>query len=205
MTFHCVTNYPYKIITPPTGDPLFVSLEDARTYLKVDVDNISDDDLTALIKAAQDAGERYTKLTFFNTEFLAQFDFFCDEIVLRRAPLNSINSISRQIDDVDVLVDSDIYKIIDENQINYGSVAIKANQNFPNDFDNEKRIIQIQFVAGFGEDATFLPNDLILGLLRLLADYYEDKGDCSCNGILDSTIPKSARMLLMPFRIMEIH
>jgi uncharacterized phiE125 gp8 family phage protein len=197
--------FPYTVVTPPAGNPLFVSLDDARIYLKQSASSLPDAELTAMIKATQAAIERYTKLTLFTTEFLTKRDVFAAEIQLKKAPLQSIVSISRQVNDVQKVVDFSVYKEIDADVINYGSVVQKAGQTWPTDQDDERRTIQINFIAGFGDDSTSLPDDLIYGGLRLLADLWANRGDCPCDcaGALNS-MSSDAAALLSRFRILEV-
>ena len=90
--------YPYKITVPPAGDPLFVSLDDARAYLRLDATNPTDEQLTEFIKAAQACVEKFTKLTLFTTEFMTKRDRFSCEEVLRRAPLDAATGFHRRGD-----------------------------------------------------------------------------------------------------------
>lgn len=195
--------FPYVVTTPPAGDPLFVSLADARAYLRLDADDPTDDELTAFIKASQAAVERFTRLTLFTTTFTTKRDFFSSEIVLRRAPLQSVTTVKRQVSDAQTEVANTVYKAIDEDVINWGSIVLKAGQIWPSDQDAERRTIEIAFVAGFGVASTDLPPDLIDGALRVLADLFENRGDCSCAGALASMSP-TAKMLLGRFKIMEV-
>lgn len=195
--------FPYVITTPPAGDPLFVSLADARAYLRLDADDPTDAELTAFIQAAQAAVERFTKLTLFDTTFTTKRDVFTSEIQLRRAPLQSVTSITQLVSDSPVTVDASTYKAIDEDVNNWGSIVLKAGQLWPTDQDIERRTIEIAFVAGFGPDETTLPPDLITGALRVLADLIENRGDCSCAGAM-ATMSPAAMALLGPFKIMEV-
>lgn len=195
--------FPYVVTTPPAGDPLFVSLADARAYLRLDAGDPTDDELTAFIKAAQAAVERFTKLTLFDTTFTTKRDVFVCEIQLRRAPLQSVTTVKRQVSDVQTTVDASVYKAIDEDVNNWGSIVLKAGQLWPTDQDIERRTIEIAFVAGFGADSTALPPDLITGGLRVLADLIENRGDCSCAGAM-STMSPAAQALLGRFKIMEV-
>lgn len=199
------TAYPYRVTVPPVGDPLFITLAKARTYLRLTTADISDDDLTAFIKAAQAAAERFTRLTFFTTRFETTRDFFWTEIMLNRAPLESITSVERLISDVLTAVDSSVYKAIDTDVLNYGSIVLKAGESWPCDQDAEARAITITFDAGFGTAASDLPADLITGISRVLADLYENRGDCSCDSTGGlASMSNSAKMLLDRFKIMTV-
>ncbi len=195
------TAYPYRVAIAPAGDPLFITTDQARTFLRLTASDITDEDLTIFIRAAQSAAERFTRLTLFTTTFETTRDFFHhSDFFLRRAPLTSITSIERLVMDVLVTVDTTTFKAIDTDVLNYGSIVLKAGQIWPSDQDHEPRAITITFVAGFGADATFLPDDLVEGMKRILSDLYENRGDCGDQGNL-STV---AGALLARFKIMTI-
>ena len=196
------TAYPYRVATPPAGDPMFVTLEQARGYLRLLDTDVTDEELTAFILAAQATTERFTRLTLFTTGFETTRNFFQPEFLLKRAPLDSITSVERLIDDVPTAVAASTYKTIDHGVINYGSIVLKAGQSWPCDQDAEARAITITFDAGFGVDASFLPPDLVEGMKRVLGDLYENRGDCSCSD-LDKFSP-AARSLLGRFKIMAV-
>lgn len=195
------TAYPYRVITAPVA-ATFITLTQARSYLRLTSADISDADLTAFIEAAQAATERFTRLTLFTTEFETTRDFFQSEFLLKRAPLDNITSVERLISDALTAVDASTYKAIDTGVINYGSIVLKAGQTWPCDQDAEARAITITFDAGFGPDETFLPRDLIEGMKRVLSDLYENRGDCSCSDM--DKLSSGARALLGRFKIMAV-
>ncbi len=197
------TAYPYRITVPPAGDPLFITLDEARSYLGLTSADISDADLTAFIKAAQAATERFTRLTLFTTRFVTTRNFFYPEILLKRTPLESTISVERLVNNILIAVASTVYKDIDTEVLNYGSIVLKAGQIWPSDQDAEARAITITFDAGFGADATSLPPDLVDGMKRVLADLFENRGDCSCDGAMAS-MSASAKALLGRFKIMAV-
>ena len=199
------TAYPYRVTTPPVGDPLFMTLVEARSYLRLTTADVDDAELTVFINAAQSATERYTRLTLFTTIFETTRDFFSPEMMLNRAPLISVGSVQRLVADALTTVAATTYKIIDNDVINYGSIVLKAGQIWPSDQDAEARAITIQFSAGFGAAATDLPPDLIAGMQRVLSDLYENRGDCSCDcaGAIMS-MSQSAKAILARFKIMSV-
>lgn len=194
------TAYPYRVVTPPVGDPLFISAADARRYLRLTSADVTDADLEAFIEAAQAATERFTRLTLFTTVFETTRDFFQGEMLLKRAPLISVASIERLVSDTLTAVPATTYKAIDTDVINYGSIVLKAGQIWPSDQDAEARAITITFNAGFGADNTFLPPDLIEGMQRVLSDLFENRGDCPD---IDKFSP-AAKALLGRFKIMAV-
>lgn len=195
------TAYPYRIVTAPAA-ATFITLDQARSYLRLTSADISDADLTAFIEAAQAATERFTRLTLFTTGFETTRDLFQSEFLLKRAPLVSVTSVERLVGDVLTAVAASTYKAIDTGVINYGSIVLKAGQSWPCDQDAEARAITITFNAGFGVDSTFLPPDLIEGMKRVLSDLCENRGDCSCSDM--DKLSSDARALLGRFKIMAV-
>lgn len=195
------TAFPYQVTIAPAGNPLFITIDQARAYLRLTASDITDADLTIFIQSAQSAAERFTRLTLFTTTFETTRDFFHhSDFFLRRAPLISITSIQRLVNDVLITVDVATFKAIDTDVLNYGSIVLKAGQIWPSDQDHEPRAITITFVAGFGVDATFLPNDLVEGMKRILSDLYENRGDCFDQNNLST----AAGALLSRFKIMTV-
>lgn len=201
MPLHDHTAYPYVVSTPPAAGTRFVSNTDARAFLRLEVVDIDDAELEAFIDAAQAATERFTRLTLFTTEFATTRDFFGPPFELKRAPLIATVSITRLVLNVATAVTATVFKDINVGVLNYGSIVLKADQIWPSDQDHEERTIEIKFNAGFGAASTDLPPDLIQGMLRVLADMVENRGDCDAQG---ATISNGGKALLRRFRIMDV-
>ena len=201
MNYHRTRAYPYTVITPPSGDPTFITVTEARAHLNLNPDpDPPDAEVLAFINQAQSAVERFTRLTFFNTGFQTSRDFFPPEIELRRAPLQSVEEIASLLAGTFEVFDSANYKLISVGMPFYGKVVLRDGIYWPIDIDNEREPVRIQFTAGFGADATTLPADLVAGAKRVLPDIYENRGDCdSCE-----TLSTSAKALLTRFIIMEL-
>jgi uncharacterized phiE125 gp8 family phage protein len=69
--------------------------------------------------------------------------------------------------------------------------------------DNVPQGIQISFVAGFGANATFVPDELKTAMLMHSASIYTNRGDCSPDGCSCSTAPAMALAVYNQYRILD--
>lgn len=198
-----VRAYPY-IAVPVNAAELAFTEDEVRIYLGYvtgDTTSFTDQEAQDLMRRAQAAFERCTWLTLFDTNFTNLRDFFeTPRMQLRRAPIQSITSIKRQVDDTLTLVDATVYKLTRANQLFFGNASLKASESWPDDTDCEDEVIEVKFLAGFGPDETFLPEDLKAALLRIIADLHANKGDCSD----DEALSPAAMALAHKFKIVEI-
>lgn len=208
--------YPYVAIDPAIEARLFITVAEARLYLRLAPDpDPADAEVTDYIRQAQAIVERLTGLTFFTTKFRTFRDCFPydlrtfrgyssaeseTEIKLRKAPLIGIDEVSfLRSGEFDVF-DSAKYKTVQAGMNYYGAMVLKQDYSWPIYIDQEREAVKIDFSVGFGADAAALPYDLVAGTKRVLADLYENKGDCDPSYMLSA----SARQFLNRFIIMSI-
>ena len=91
MGFHHPVHTSLEIVTAPASEPITIS--DVKCHARVDTE---DEDLliSQMIKAARISLERIMNRTFVNTTFDYFLDHFPAVILLPRAPLNSVTSIT---------------------------------------------------------------------------------------------------------------
>lgn len=200
--YKCLIGQTYKIITAPAN--LAVSLVLVKEHLKLDASDASQDSyLTILIKAATKFGENYTKRTFINTTFLTYLSDFCSCIELRKSKVSTISFIKYLKDEVLTTVDTDIYYLTDES--GFAHILLADQKTYPTDVDIHAQAVQIQFVAGYGADDSFIPDELKLALLNHIAAMYEKRGDC-CKGASNGSmfLPTLSKDAYDQFRIEDI-
>lgn len=184
--------FPYNPINPPTTLPL--SLSEVKSFLRVanPLDTSEDALLTMLIQTASDFAQKYTKLTFFTTEFETYRDIFTYAFQLRKYPVQEVLIVERLVDQIFVPVDPLIYFLTKSN-LNYPFITPRGNLTWPTQYTPsscQPQSIKINFVAGFGDAATDIPAGLRVGMLNHIAAMYENRGDCSncdtsaCSGSL---------------------
>jgi hypothetical protein len=195
LPFQQPLNY---ILVTGAGSTLPVSLSDVKTWLKVPSTITADDNLiTALIKSATATFEKITGRDLINKTYKTYLDSFpCVDglnyytgisslapkyndngIVLRKSKLQSITSIQYYLDGVLTAWDSSNYYITD--LPDYSAIYLVADAEFPTDIDIRKQSIVINFVAGYGVDDTYIPEDAKQSLLQFITYLYENRGDCA--------------------------
>jgi uncharacterized phiE125 gp8 family phage protein len=190
--------YSYEVVSGPNNLP--VTLEQVKEQLKIDYDT-DDDLLTLYIEAATDLFQSYTNRILINTTFKTYFDCFRQSFELARSKLQSLVAFQYLVNGVFTDVDSSIYYVT--NEVLYSRVYIPDPENFPTDKDDLYQSISIEFVAGYGDDSTDVPADIQSALLQVVADLYENRGDCSdcsCSDVM--SLPSYARMIYNKYRIM---
>lgn len=199
----CLIAQPYKVITPAAN--LAISLANVKDHLRLDPSDSSQDSyLTILIKSAINFGENYTKRTFINTTFLTYLSDFCDCIELRRSKVSSVSFIKYLKNSVLTLVDSTLYYLTDE--IGFSHILLVDQKTYPTDVDVNAQAVQIQFVAGYGADDTYIPDEIKLALLNHISAMYENRGDASSDSSSATKmyLPQLSKEIYDQFRIEDI-
>ena len=116
-----------------------------------------------------------------NKTWRTYLDIFpsCEGIEIKKSKLQSISHIKYYIDDILTTQDSSTYYATEEDS--YSSIYIKSTESWP-DVDVRKQSIQITFVSGYGDDATYVPQALKEAMLSQLTFLYSNAGDCVDNG-----------------------
>jgi len=175
-------NYKYALIETeaPATEPL--DLATVKTYLRID--QSSDDSLLeSLIVSARTICELMTGLNLINRKYSLYIDRWGDgELYLPSSPIQEVITVNIYKDDDSVSVfDAKNYYVDNKNQKaprivlrNYSVTPI------PTRVANG---IEIQYVSGFGADATCVPELLKQAMLQVIAHLYENRGDSINNAI----------------------
>lgn len=198
-------NYTYKVIVPPANKP--VSLETVKQQLRID-NNDSDDLLNLYIDAATQYVEDFTSRILITRTFETYRDYFpCvynrynNGFELRRSPLQSVISIQYLYNKVLQTVDDNIYYNTLESD--YSKILLYCEESWPQDIDKRLQSITITFVAGYGDDESFIPSDFKNIILQIVTELYENRGDCSGSGC-SQFVPAAAKAMLLQNRIMKL-
>jgi uncharacterized phiE125 gp8 family phage protein len=196
--------YTYKVITAPTE--LAVPLSVVKEHLRIDPDETSEDSyLTLLVKAVTNYAQDYTKRTFLTTEFETYRDtFFSYDFSIRRSPLQSVEFIKYYKDGVlETLPTTDYYYTL-ENDFSkvFESTTGAA---WPKNIDKRQQAIVIRFIAGYGDDYTSMPSDLVMGMLNHIAMLFESRGDCTeSGGGCGGCLPMATKMIYNMYKVKDI-
>lgn len=190
----------------PQSNPIItLDLTILKEHLRIDPsDNSQDLYLRLITKSAVKYAEKYTKRTFFLTDFITYRDSFNNNFFeIRRSPLQYINSIKYFNKNNDLItVAPDQYYVTREEF--YAKILAPKNINWFSNITNERQqAVQIEFTAGYVEDFDDLPQDLQMALLNHINKLYEIRGDCDeCT--CATALPSSSKAIYDLYRIPEI-
>lgn len=185
--------------TPETGpavEPL--SVRDAADWARIDT---TDDDatLTLLIKRARQYAEGVTGQLFINATWKNYWDQFPagDALLLTWSPLSSVTSVKYVDDDgatqtlaadqytEDVITDPP--RIVAAYNVSWPSTRAVINA------------VTVEFVAGYGAAASNVPDNYILAIKMLVAQWYEIRSSVIVDGRI-ADVPFAVMALLMQDR-----
>ena len=196
------TAFTYTVTVGPVTTP--ISLETLKSYLRIPASQTSEDALlTLIIELVTLCGERYTRRDFISKTYKTFRDIFFEDIVLRRSRLVSVESINFKLDGVLTLVDSSVYSNTFESD--FSRIFLQVNEQWPGDVDPIAQAIEIEFISGYGSLETDVPADLRGALLQHAANFYENRGDCPCDGAgAELALPSQTKKIYMQYLISDI-
>lgn len=178
-------------LSPPPVEP--VDLAEAKTWLRVDT---TDEDalITALIMAARHRIENYLRRSLINRAYIWRTCLPVDNFMcLPRPPLVSITRLSL-IGETDQAVDipASDYEVITRREP--GELHLTTERNWT-DYLSGFATLEVEFVAGYGTQATDVPTPIRQALRLLLGQYYEFR-----EARPDAGLPDMVAALLAPYR-----
>lgn len=201
---------PLELITPPAIEP--VTLSDAKLHLKVDT---TDDDalITALITAARARAEWHTGRAFITQSWTLWLDAWPGvmadgnlppalsptppvPISIPLPPLISVSAItSYAMDDSATVMSTSLYQV--DNASAPARVALKIGVAPPVNLRG-MNAIAISFSAGYGANASDVPDAIKRAILMIVADLYANRGDAAVE------TSAAALATLAPYRILNL-
>jgi len=174
------------LVESPETEP--VSLTEAKLHLRVDG---SDEDtlISALIVAARQAAESYTRRAFITQTWRYTCDRLTTAVTLPHQPLQSVTSIA--IDGVTLAASN--------YEVDTASGRVRPLSRYAAD---DIGGIAITFVSGYGA-ASDVPQAIRQAMLLMVGHWYEHR-EAVITGSISSELPLTARALLAPYRVMLI-
>ncbi len=171
--------------------------------------NIEDTLLLNLITVARQMGETITKRALASATFELTLDKFPanEVIILPMPPIElPITSIKyRDKDGKEAILQSQDYIAYDDMP---AKIIPAYGKSFPDIELYPIGAIKIRYVAGHkttGDDASLIiPKEIKQGLLLLIADYYEYRGNLLQRGHIPKTVPFGVRALLESYKIWSL-
>jgi len=190
--------YTKRIVTPPAAEP--VSLAEAKLHLR-DPNAAEDALVTTLIKAAREYCEGVL-----NRALITQtWDMFIDcwpsdgVIYAPMAPLVSVTHV-KYVDEAGTLqtLGAPAYQV--DKDVEPGRVLPAYGYTWPTLRPSYSSAVQVRFVAGYGADGTFVPQNIKQAILLAIGHWYENRED-SVVGTIVATLPKAVDALLWQERV----
>lgn len=186
------------LVTAATVEPLTV--EEAAKHLRVDGQDELDY-VSALIAVARSQVEERLGRALLNQTWELSLDGFpaCDRIVLPRAPLSSVTSVTYVAGDgTSTTWNSADYvvKTFAGPTAPRGTLTLAYGASWPVP-RSQRDCVAVRFVAGYGADAASVPKPIRQAMLLILADLYEQRQDVVTGTIVNSV--RAADALLQPY------
>jgi len=157
-------------VTAPASEP--VTTAEFKAWSRIDT-SADDTLIAALIATARQWAETYTGRSFIDTTYDYSLDGFAGVIRLPRSPLSSVTSIS-YVDtagDTQTLATS-VYRVDAAREP--GRITREYAQTWPSVQYVTNNVV-IRFVAGYGADATSVPEHVKSAIKHVVADMYEHR------------------------------
>jgi uncharacterized phiE125 gp8 family phage protein len=187
------------LLTPPALEP--VSLADAKHFLRVEHDD-DDDVIAALIAAARVHIEAQTRRALIEQTWRLTRDVWpaAGRLPLLPAPLQDITAIRVfDADGMPQLLDVDDFAI---DRASAPAVLAFA-RGTPPAQGKLAAGIEIDIVAGYGDEPDDVPAPLRQAIRMLVAHWYENRGVTAASGEVAS-MPQAAASLIAPFRVLSL-
>lgn len=184
---------PLSLLTPPSAEP--VTLAEMKAYLRVEHDD-EDALIAQLITAARRACEGSTRRAFLAQSWrLTRGRWPRDgQIDVPLAPLVSVTAaFIRTADGGETTIDPARFRVV----AGAAPGLILARRPLPAPAVDST--IELDIAAGYGEDASAVPADLVEAVRRLAAQLYESRGVTK-----DPSLPADVAALLAPHRVVSL-
>lgn len=182
------------LVTRPAVEP--ISLTEAKLHLRVDISN-DDSLIQALILAAREMTEDILRRALITQTWDCILDEFPDgdEIVLPLPPLQSVASITYKDQDGDESTFSADDYIVNTDA-EPGKVVLAYGASWPSTSLYPTGAVTVQFVAGYGDASTDVPQKYRQAMLLLIAHWYENREAIATTGAVPKEIPLAVESLL---------
>lgn len=187
------------LLTPPALEP--VSLADAKLFLRVAHDD-DDDVIAALIAAARVQVEAQTRRALIEQGWRLTRDVWpaAGRLPILPAPLQQVTAIRVfDADGAPHVLDADDFDI---DTISAPAVLAFA-RKAPRPPGKLAAGIEIDIVAGYGDEPDDVPEPLRQAIRMLVAHWYENRGVIAASGEVAS-MPAAAASLIAPFRVLSL-
>lgn len=188
------------LITPPSAEP--VTLAEFKAHAKID--DANDDSLcTALLRGARQWCEHFTRRAFIAQTWMLSVGQMpaLPSVALPRAPLIAVTNVTvYDAKDNPLLWGADNYYV--ESKREPARLILRNGANWP-DFERVADAMTIEYVAGYGTDASNVPEPIKLAIKQLALHWYEYRGE-AIEGSGVAKAPLTVEALLEPYRLLSV-
>jgi len=173
-----------RLVTPPAIEP--ITLKEAKLHLRID-GNEEDSLIVALITAARQKAEDYTRRAFITQTWELVLDSVGRQLYLPRPPVQAIDA---------VILDGEAVVAENYSLVGQGVFYTKIPLNAVNPGG-----LVIRYTSGYGGTAEDVPWAIRQAILMLVAHLYEHRGDEGDEAV---ELPLTVKTLLQPYRVMQL-
>jgi hypothetical protein len=213
----------YELTTPPVKLP--ITLAEVRNELKIDSDNVVDDALLfGLIRTATQTCEDFTRRSLITQTWTLWMDRFsampepwwdgvrqgalseitgCRRwIEVGKAPIQSVTHI-KTYDDTDTAATMSTSDYMVDTVSKPARIALRNGKTWPATVLRPVNGIEIQFIAGHGDNESSVPQALRQGILKLCVHLYENREQVNIGNIVN-VIPYGVEALWGPYKVISL-
>jgi uncharacterized phiE125 gp8 family phage protein len=190
-----------KLITPPALEP--VTLAEAKAHIRVD-GNDEDALITSLITAAREYCEGFQNRSYITQTWGLWLDSFPSEDYIRipLPPLQSVASIKYYgTDNAEYTMDAADYFVDDKSEP--GRAVLAYNKTWPTTALRPANGVCIEFVAGYGDAASDVPQKAKQAILLLIGHWYANR-EAILTGSVSKEIEFAVKALLSMDRVVPV-
>ena len=164
-------NSSLNLKTAPTSYP--VTVDEVKLHSRV-TQNAEDSLLMTLISAATERVEAITGRALITQTWVEYFDCFSTEILLRKAPVQSITSI-KYIDNADTEQTLSTANYDTDVVSEPARIAPAFGKSWPSDVKSTFSPVYVEYVAGYGDNESLTPDAIRWALFMLISHLYENR------------------------------
>ena len=185
------------LVSGPALEP--VSLDTAKSHCRVEVDE-DDDLIESLVTVARRTAEHWRNEALITQTWNLLLDAWPEGDALRipNPPLQSVSSITYKDTDGDEATFAAANYIVDTDKVP-GAVVLAHGASWPGTALYPTSPITVQFVAGYGDTANDVPEEVRQAMLLMIGHWYENREEVAVGRsavVRAEQIPLGARFLL---------
>lgn len=200
--------YSVNVKTAPTAEPL--TLTETKLHLRVDSD-ITDQDtlISALITAAREWAENFTRRSFVQRTLELRLDGFPGQLLLPRGPVVSVTSVKYTAQDGTLttvaasLYQTDLYSVPARILPVFGAI-------WPVPGFGTLNAVVVEYEAGYAHTsgsptdmADAVPSAIKAAMKLMIGNWYENREAVSMANVMPQEVPLAVKHLLAPFVIRD--